>query len=200
MKLYYSPAMSSLSEHIAILETGIECDLEKVDMKSKTTEDGRDFREINPKGQVPALLLDDGSVLTENAAVLQFIGDRAGREDLVPNPGTIERARFQEWLSFIGMELHKNASWGLRAGDNQEIKQKARTLLEERLGNMEKLLGERDFLVGEDFTLADCYGFFALRIMGKLDITLDRWPALKSYHDRVAARPHVREAMQAEGL
>src|SRR3954447_10870124 len=106
MKLYYAPGACSLAPHTALCEAGLAFDLEKVDLRSKTTEDGRDYRTVNPKGQVPALGMDDGSILTENAAILQYIGDRA--EGLIPEAHSMERYRTQEWLSYIGSELHKN--------------------------------------------------------------------------------------------
>ena len=197
MKLYYAPGACSLAPHIALCEAGLAFDMEKVDLRSKTTEDGRDYRTVNPKGQVPALAMDDGSILTENAAVLQYIGDRA--ENLVPEAHSMERYRTQEWLSYIGSELHKNFG-PLFGGAEGEAKTSAITNLKKKFAFVNESLAGGGYLLGEAFSIADCYAFAVLRWTSRFKIDLDDLPNVKAYLDRVAARPKVGEAMAAEGL
>lgn len=194
MKLYYSPGACSLSDHIALVESGLEHELAKVDLKAKTVEGEGDYRAINPKGSVPALRLDDGSVLTENAAILQYIGDRA--ENLLPEAHSMERYRLQEWLSYIGSELHKGFGPFFRGGDTEAAKK----VLAIRFAHLDASLADRDYLMGESFSVADAYAFTVLRWTKRFDISLDAYPALSAYVARVGSRPKVMEAMAAEGL
>ena len=196
MKLYYAPGACSLGPHIALREAGLDFELERVDLRAKTTATGGDYREINPKGQVSALLLDDGTLLTENAAVLQYIGDRGG--DLIPPAGSMERYRVQEWLSFVGAELHKNFGplfRGMEGGPRQAFVD----ILNAKIGYIETVLAWRDHLLGS-FSVADCYAFAVLRWTKDVNIPLDAAPSVAAYLKRIAERPMVREAMRAEGL
>lgn len=196
MKLYYSPGACSLASRIVLRETGTDFEAEKVDLRAKTTESGADFRAVNPKGQVPTLALDDGQVLTENAAILQYLGDRAGA--LVPEPAAFERYRLQEWLSFVG-ELHK-AFGPLFHGPKGDAQDAARALIRGKLSFLEERLRGRDYLMGDAFTAADAYAFVVLRWTKRTKIDLDGFPNVRAYMERVEARPRVREALESEGL
>lgn len=197
MKLYFSPGACSLAPHIALREGGLDFEREKVDLRAKTTEDGGDYRAITSKGQVPALVMDDGSVLTENAAVLQYIGDRA--ENLVPDASSIERYRVQEWLSYIGAEVHKNFG-ALFRGAEGEAKSSALSVLRNKFSYLDQQLAGHDYLLGSTFSVADCYAFAVLRWTAQFGISLDEFPNLKAYVARMAERPKVQEALAAEGL
>jgi glutathione S-transferase len=172
MKLYYSPGSSSLPAHIALREAGLPFDLVRVNLKTRQTAAGADFTAVNPKGYVPALQLESGEVLTEGAAILQF----------------------------IATELHKNYSPLFNPAASAELKQSVRPLIERRLAYVESRLGSGPFLMGAQFCAADCYLFTVLRWSQYVEIDLGRWPALRSYVDRVAARPSVQAAMREEGL
>lgn len=197
MKLYYSPGACSLAAHIALAETGAAYDLMKVDLMAKKLADGSDYWAVNPKGQVPALELEDGSLLTENAAVLQFIGDEA--ELFVPDASSMDRYRLQEWLNFIGSELHKTFGPVFNPASTEEAKQAARDKLLTKLRYMDGRLEERDYLMG-DFSVADCYAFAVLRWTRKNGIDLATVSNVQAYKDRIAARPKVAEVMAAEGV
>ncbi len=196
MKLYYAPGACSLAPHIALREASFDFELKRVDLRAKKTATGGDYREINPKGPVSALLLDDGSLLTENAAVLQYIGDRGG--DLIPPAGSMERYRAQEWLSFVGAELHKNFG-PLFRGMEGEPRQAFVDILNAKIGYMETVLAGRDHLLGS-FSVADCYAFAVLRWTKDVNIPLDATPSVAAYLKRIAGRPMVREAMRMEGV
>ena len=200
MKLYYLTGACSLASKIAVREAGLNVELVKVDRHTKKTPDGLDFHEVNPKGYVPTLTLDDGEVLTENVAVLEYIADRNPAAKLAPPAGTLERYRLVEWLAFISSEVHKNFSPLFNAEASEDVKQYARKMLTKRLGYLEKALGSHNFLMGEQFTVADAYLFVVLGwgVYVKLDI--GQWPQLKRYTERVGARPHVIEALKSEGL
>ena len=200
MKLYYLTASCSLASKIAIREAGLDVELVKVDRHTKKTADGLDYHEVNPKGYVPTLALDNGEVLTENVAVLEYLADRNPAAKLAPPDGTLERYRLTGWLAFIGSELHKNFSPLFNAEASEEVKADARKMLTKRLGYLEQALGSQPFLTGEQFTVADAYLFVVLSwgVYVKLDI--GQWPQLKRYTERVGARPHVIEALKSEGL
>ncbi|HXW74133.1 MAG TPA: glutathione transferase GstA [Steroidobacteraceae bacterium] len=199
MKLYYLTGACSLASGISLLEAGLKFEWVKVDRHSRRTADGLDFNEINPKGYVPALRLDDGEVLTENVAVLQYIADRNPAAKLAPPAGTMERYRLVEWLAFISSEVHKNFS-PLFRDLSEDVKQFARSNLTNRLNYLERTLGNRTFLMGEQFTVADAYLYVVLSWSAHVKMDLAQWPQLKRYVDRVGARPHVNEALKAEGL
>jgi glutathione S-transferase len=200
MKLYYSPGACSLSPHIVLRELGLSFTLVKVDTKTKKTEDGRDFWQINGKGYVPVLELDDGERLTEGPAIVQYLADRKPDAGLAPPNGTMARYRVQEWLNFITSELHKQFSPLFDPTASDEIKQRQRTRLAGRFDWLSAELKGKDFLMGSQFTVADAYLFTVLNWCQWTGIDLAKWPALKDFVARVAARPKVQEALKAEGL
>jgi glutathione S-transferase len=200
MKLYYAPGACSLSPHIVLREAGIAADIEKVDLREKKTASGEDFTKVNPKGYVPALKLDDGRVLTEGVAIVQYLGDAKPDSGLVPKAGTPERYAQQEWLTFISSEIHKQFSplFNPKAGD--EWKQFCRDRLAMRFDYVSGQMDGKQWLTGGGFTAADAYLFTVLNWHKRVEIDLARWPVLQKYVERVAARPKVQEAMKAEGL
>lgn len=200
MKLYYAPGACSLSPHIALREAGIDADLVKVDTKTHSLENGSDYYEINGKGYVPTLELDDGQRLTEGPAIVQYIADRKPASRLAPAAGTMDRYRLQEWLNFITSELHKQFSPLFAADTPDHYKPIAKQKIARRFDWLAEQLLDRDYLMGKTFTVADGYLFVMLRWTKFTGIDLNRWPVLAAYHDRIAARPKVREAMLAEGL
>ncbi|BAL22776.1 glutathione transferase GstA [Azoarcus sp. KH32C] len=200
MKLYFSPGACSLSPHIVLCELALPHSLEKVNLKTHTTADGVDYYTINPKGYVPALRLDDGQLLTEGPAIVQYLADRKPEAHLLPPPGTVERARVHEWLTFIGTEIHKNFSALFGPDVSADWKSAARKAIESRFDFIDKTLADRDYLTGSQFTVADAYLFTIAGWAPHVEIDLARWPALAAFHKRVAARPAVQEAMRAEGV
>lgn len=200
MKLYYSPGACSLSPHIALREAGLAFDLVKKELHSQTLADGSDYRAINPKGYVPALVLDDGQILTEGPAIVQYIADRVPEKKLAPPAGTMERVRLQEWLNYITSEIHKSFSPLFNKQASEEWKAAARALLDRRIDYVAKALEGRSYLMGDTFTVADCYLFTVLNWAGWVKIDLSRWPSVTDYHKRVGARAAVQEALKAEGL
>jgi glutathione S-transferase len=197
MKLYFMSGACSMASNIALREAGIPFEMAKVDKRTKRV-DGVDFTTINPKGYVPALRLDDGHVLSENVVVLQYIADLKPAAKLAPPAGTLERYRLLEWLSFINSELHKAFSPLFSSEATDETKTYARNYLAKRLSYVEGALADNTYLMGDQFTVADAYLFTVLG-WGAL-VGVDIGPKLKSYVERVRARPHVVEAMTAEGL
>lgn len=200
MKLYILPGACSLAADISLREAGIEFELVKVDRHTRKTADGLDFNEINSKGYVPALRLDSGDVLTENVALLQYIADRNPAAKLAPPAGTMERYRLDEWLSFINSEVHKAFSPLFVPNASEDLKQYARGNLTKRCGWLATALGAKPYLMGEQFTVADAYLFVVLSWSVHVAFDLGPWPALKSFQERVGARPHTIEALVAEGL
>ena len=200
MKLYYAPGACSLASHIALHETGLPFEIEKVDFATKKTALGDDFMQINPKGYVPTIKLDDGSILTEGGAILQYIADQQPDSGLAPKAGTMERYRLQEWLTFIGTEIHKTFSPMFNKAAAEEVKTNARNLLTKRLGYVETRLANKPYLMGDKFSVADAYLFTVVSWSNFTGFDLSPFPKLKEYMARVAARPKVQAAMQAEGL
>jgi glutathione S-transferase len=200
MKLYYFTGACSLASSIALREAGLSFELVKVDRRTKRTADGLDFNEVNPKGYVPALRLDDGAVLTENVAVLQYIADRNPAAKLAPPAGTMERYRLMEWLSFINSEVHKQFTPLFRQEAPEETKEYSRKNLATRLGYLQRTIGSKTFVMGEQYTVADPYLYTVLSWGAHVDVDLGRWPELKRYVERIGQRPHVLEARKAEGL
>ena len=198
MKLYYSPGACSQAPHIVLYETGLSHEAVKVDLKEKKTEDGRDYRTINPKGSVPALELDNGEVLTENAVVLQYLGDRVGLGDFLPEFGDFRRYRVLEWVNFITTELHKSFGPLFKADAGEEVKAFAKKTVGERLDYVEKEFAG-PFLMGEELTLGDAYLFVITGWTEKM-IGLDRWPKLAGFRTRMMERPAVRSVLRFEGL
>lgn len=197
MKLYYMPGTCSLSPHIALLEAGLDFELVKVG-RDKKTEDGQDYLAINSYGYVPALQLDDGQVLAEGPAIVQYIADLVPASGLAPANGTMERYRLQGALAFISSELHKTVSNLFNPALSEDAKQVAIAKLDTRLGQLTVQMGDRDWLVGDRFTVADGYLYVVLSWLPGFKIDLARWPALAAHHARVAARPTVQAARQAE--
>jgi len=200
MKLYYSPGACSLSPHIALLEAGLPYDLVKVDLRAKKLENGDDFLAVNPKGQVPALALDSGELVTEGPIIVQMIADKAGK-GLAPARDSAERYKLLEWLNYITTELHKN----LGPQFAPALKDDAKAFFKDRaMGKfkyIETQLAGRDYLMGKQFTVADGYLFTMLMwAIDRLKFDLSSLPNLMAYKARVAARPKVQEALQKEGL
>jgi glutathione S-transferase len=202
MKLYFSPAACSLSPHIVLREAGLDAELVQVDLKSKKTKNGEDFTAVNPKGQVPTLVLDDGQIFTEGPAIVQYLADKKPDAKLAPPNGTIERYRLQEWLNFITSELHKGFSPLFNPQVPDEYKKMAREAIASRFAYLDKHLGKSGFelLTGAQFTVADAYLFTVVNWSNFVNIDLGQWPNLKAYQARVAARPKVLQAMKEEGL
>jgi glutathione S-transferase len=200
MKLYYSPGACSLSPHIALLEAGLPYDLVKVDLRAKKLENGEDFLKVNPKGQVPALALDDGKLITEGPVIVQMIADKAGK-GLAPARDSAERYELLELLNFITTELHKN----LGPQFSPVLADDAKAFFKDRaMGKfkyLETRLAGRDYLMGKDFTVADGYLFtMVMWATDRLGFDFSGLPNLTAYKARVAARPKVKEALQKEGL
>ena len=200
MKLYYFSGACSLASNIALREAGLPFELVRVDRRTRKAADGLDFNEVNPKGYVPALTLDNGEVLTENVAILQYIADRNPASKLAPPAGTMERYRLVEWLAFISSEIHKNFSPLFRDETPEETKEHLRKVLSNRLDYLNGAIGNGPFLMGEQFTVADAYLFTVLGWSRQLNFDLGRWPQLQRYMERVGARPQVIEAQKAERL
>lgn len=196
MKLYYSPGACSLSPHIALREAGLKFDAETVDLRTHKTKSGADFYQINPKGYVPALVLDDGQLLTEGAAIVQYVADQKPRRKLAPKAGTIERAHLQEWLNFIATEVHKSFSPLFNPATPEEMKKGALDRLNKRLAYIAERLDGKPWLMGDEFTVADAYLFTMLQWANGMKI--DVGPVLSAYRDRVAARPAVKATLKAE--
>ena len=200
MKLYYSPGACSLSPHITLLEAGLAATLVKVDTKTHKLGGGEDFYAINSKGYVPVLELDDGRRLTEGPAIVQYLADRSPESRLAPPADSFERYRLQEWLNFITSELHKQYGPFFAPNTPAEYKPILRDKLRMRLEWLAGKLEGNDYLMGSQFTVADAYLYTILRWSPFVDIDLARWPVLAAYKARVEARPHVHEALLAEGL
>lgn len=199
MKLYYSPGACSLASHIALCEAGQSYQLEKTDLRAKTTESGADFLAVNPRGAVPALQLAGGDVLTEGVAIMQFVADSAANSTM-PKQGTVERARLHEALNYVASEVHKTYSPFFRPL-SEEAKAAQTDLLNARLAVIESRLGDgRTFLTGESYSPADGYFFTVTNWSGMLGHALAAFPRIQALRDRVAARPAVQQAMKAEGL
>lgn len=200
MKLYYSPGACSLSPHIVLHESGLPFTVERVDLKTKQTETGADFFQVNPNGYVPTLQLDGGEILTEGPAIVQWIADQVPAKKLAPPNGTLERTRLQEWLNFISTELHKSHSPLFNPAAPDEWKTVMRELLTRRFTTVAQKLEGRDYLLGADFSVADVYLFVVMSWGKWVKIDYASWPVLQAYQARIAARPAVQAALKAEGL
>lgn len=196
MKLYYSPGACSLSPHIVANEAGIPLELVKVDLKAHTLESGEDFYKINPKGYVPALQLDDGNMLTEGPAIVQYLGDLKPQSKLIPQSG-FDRYKVAEWLTFINGEIHKN--FGVLFGDaSDDLKADAKTKIVKRFDYVNGELAGKQFLTGDTFTVADAYLFVMTTWAHHMKIALPE--NLRKFFQRVSQRPAVQAAMKEEGL
>lgn len=200
MKLYYSPGACSLSPHIALLEAGLPYDLVKVDLRAKKLENGDDFLAVNPKGQVPALGLDNGKLVTEGPIIVQVIADKVAAKNLAPARDSEERYEFLEVLNFLTSELHKNFSPLFNPTFSDEVKGFFRDRLTGKFKYLDGRLAGRDYLMGQQFTVADGYLFTMLRWADAHKLDLSMFKNLMAYKDRVAARPKVQEALEKEGL
>ncbi|MBP2301511.1 glutathione transferase GstA [Azospirillum picis] len=198
MKLYYKAGACSLSPHIVLREAGLPVELARVDLTAKTLDDGSDYRAVNPKGQVPALALDEGGILTEGPVIVQYVADRVPESGLLPPPGSIERYRVLEWLNFVGTELHKTASPLIRPGTPDAVKETVRQTLAVKLAILNQGLDGKPYLTGERFTVADAYAFVVLRWMPHLGVDMASFANLAAFSERVSARPAVQAALAAE--
>jgi glutathione S-transferase len=200
MKLYYSPGACSLSPHIALLEAGLPYDLVKVDLRAKKLENGDDYLKVNPKGQVPALALDSGELVTEGPVIVQMIADKAKDKNLAPARDSAERYKLLEWLNYITTELHKNFGPMFSPVLADDAKAFFRDRVMGKFKYLESQIGGRDYLMGKQFTVADGYLFTMLCWADRLKFDLSAMPNLLAYKARVAARPKVKEALTKEGL
>ena len=200
MKLYYTSGACSLSPHIVALEAGLTLPLEKIDGKAKRTENGDDFWQINPKGYVPALRLDDGELLTEGPAIVQYLADLKPESGLAPANGTLARYRLQEMLGYINSELHKSYSPLFKPDTPEVTRAERKDYLLRRYQLIEDALSKQPWLLGDHFTAADAYLFTVTNWAKHVDLDLSGLPALLAFQKRVAERPAVQKAMQEEGL
>src|SRR5262249_12821462 len=200
MKPYYAPGACSLSPHIVLREAGAKFELEQVNNQEKKTKSGADYWSINPKGQVPVLEFDDGERLPGGVWVVQWIADQNPAAGLIPGSGKPERYRVQEWLNFITSELHKSFGPIFRPTTPDAYKTISKENLGKRFDWLDKQLAGKQYLMGDKFSVADAYLFTVLRWTARINMDLAKWPNLKAYLDRVAARPKVQEALKAEGL
>ena len=197
MRLYFKSGSCSLSPHIVLREAGLAFDLIAVDTKAGKTATGEDFKKINPKGYVPVLQLDDGQVLTEGVAIVQYLADRKPESQLAPKAGSMERYRLIEWLNYISTELHKGTP---PANAPPEVKEAVREARVGRYGFVADHLAKRQFLLGERFTVADAYLLTVVNWAKAGGIDLNPWPHLKAYRSQMRERPAVAAALEAEGL
>jgi glutathione S-transferase len=200
MKLYYSPGACSLSPHIALLEAGLPYELVKVDLRSKKLENGDDFLKVNPKGQVPALALDSGELVTEGPVIVQMIADKVAGKNLAPARDSAERYKLLEWLNFITTELHKNFSPMFSPVLADDAKAFFKDRVMGKFKYIDSQLAGRDYLMGSQFTVADGYLFTMLSWADRMKFDLSGLPNLVAYKARIAARPKVQEALTKEGL
>jgi glutathione S-transferase len=200
MKLYYSPGACSLAPHIVAREAGLSLDLEKIDLANRTTASGRSYLEVNPKGYVPALQVQDGTVMTEVSALIQYLADQAPQTGLIPAAGTPERYKVLEWIGFIATEIHKGFGplWNPTTPD--AVKQATKERLFQRFAYVDQQLDGRSYLTGERFTVADAYLFVVVNWTNFHGLSLGDYKNLAAFMERVAARPKVQDALQAEGL
>jgi glutathione S-transferase len=199
LTLYYSPGACSQAPHILLHEVGLAHDAKRVDLKTKTLEDGSDYLKINPKGAVPALQLESGEVLTENAVILQYIGDRAAWPEVLPSTGEFRRYRVLELLNYITTELHKRFGFLFNANATEEFKQFVIVDLKKKLDYINDRLGPGPFLMGSEITLPDTYLFVITRWTDRM-LGLDSWPNLRAFFERMLQRESVQKVLRFEGL
>jgi glutathione S-transferase len=197
MKLYYAPGACSLSPHIVSLEAGVPVDLVKVDLKQHKTENGEDYTAINPKGSVPSLKLDDGYLLTEGPAIVQYLADKKPEKKLAPANGTLDRYKLTEWLTFINGEIHKSFS-PLFGNASDEVKKDAKAKIAKRFDYVNKKLEGQQFLMDDRFSVADAYMFVMLTWARKMSVDIPN--NLSAYFDRLSKRPCIQQALSEEGL
>ncbi len=202
MKLYFKPGACSMASHIILNETNKQFELEKTDTETGLTESGENFLEVNPNGYVPALKTSSGEIITENPAILQFIGDSVPEKKLTPQDDPLARTRLHEILNFISSELHK-AYGPFFSGEalDESTQQAKKKKIHKKIARIEdKLKDGRDYLLGDTFSVADAYAFVVLNWSNFIELDLTPWPAITSYMDRVGRRPSVVQAMTTEGL
>ena len=200
MKLYYSPGACSMAPHIVLREAGFKFDLVKVDIPSKKTADGGDFWQVNPKGYVPALQLDNGEVLTEVGVICQYLADQQPESGLAPKFGTMERYHLMETLNFCSSEVHKQIGALFNPKMTPEMREVQLGVIERRLNALEKLLEGKQYAMGDKFSVADAYLFNVLNWTNPLKIDMGKWPNVTGLMARVGARAAVQETLKAEGL
>ncbi len=200
MKLYYKAGACSLASHIALREAGVAVELEAVDLVTKKTAGGADFLAVNPKGYIPALVQDDGTVLTEGVAIMLYVAGLAPDKALAPKPGTADYIKLVEWLVFIATELHKLSGAQFSPVITDESKAVTKAILLRRLDYANEALGKGPYLLGETFTIADGYLFTVCSWQPRIGHDLAKWPNLAAHNARVASRPAVQAALKAEGL
>ena len=200
MKLYYFPGACSLSPHIALRESGLSFELDRIDPKTKKTQSGGDFLKVNPKGYVPVLQLDDGQTLTEAAVIVQYVADKKPEAKLLPPAGSFERYRALEWLNYVATELHKGIGALFNPSLTDPWKQVLRDGLAPKFDFLTKRLEGKSAAFGDGFSGVDCYLFTVLGWTQYVGIDLAKWPVIKSYVDKIAQRPSVQAALKAEGL
>ncbi|ABG18153.1 glutathione transferase GstA [Yersinia pestis] len=200
MKLFYKPGACSLSPHIVLREAGLDFSIERVDLVTKKTETGADYLSINPKGQVPALVLDDGSLLTEGVAIVQYLADKVPDRHLIAPSGTLSRYHAIEWLNFIATELHKGFSPLFNPNTPDEYKTIVRERLDKQFSYVDSVLAEHDYLLGKKFSVADAYLFTVSRWANALNLQIKERSHLDQYMARVAERPAVKAALAAEDI
>ena len=200
MKLYYAPGACSLSPHIVAREAGIELELEKVDLKTKRTETGADYFEINPKGSVPVLQLDNGELLSEGPVIAQYLADLKPQSKLAPANGTLARYRLQEALGLINSELHKSYSPLFDPSTPDTVRSARKLALLKQYTWLDQRLAKQPWLLGDEFSAADAYLFTVTNWASHVDLDLSSFSALAAFQKRVAERPFVQAAMEAEGL
>jgi glutathione S-transferase len=200
LKLYFAPGVCSLSPHIVLEESGLPFETEQVDLRKKTTATGADYNAVNPKGYVPALVLDNGVLLTEGPAIVQYLADQVPDKQLAPANGTLARYQLQSWLTFIGTEVHKNFTPFFKPDSTPEMKAVAQANLVNRLGYINTELAGREYLLPEGYSVADIYLFVVLGWAKVIKLDLTPWPQLQALQARVGARPAVQRALKAEGL
>lgn len=198
MTLYFSPGACSLASHIALHELGLPHAVVKVDLRQHKTASGDDFYAINPKGYVPALTLDDGSLLTEGPAILQYLADRKPEAGLAPAAGTLARYRLQEWLAYLNSEIHKTFGVYFNSDSTDAEKANAGKRLGQKFDWLQQQIGERASLMSEGYSVADAYLYTLLGWTAYVGIDLGRWPGLKAYHGKIGARAAVQAAHAAE--
>ena len=200
MKLYFAPGACSLSPHIVLLEAGLPFDKVRTDTKSKVMDGGGDYKTVNPLGYVPALQLDDGTILTEGPAIVQFIADKVPDKKLAPANGTLERSKLQSWLNFVTSELHKSFSPLFNPNMPEAAKNIFRERLAARFAHLDKHLAGNEYLMGKSFSVADAYLFVVSNWASRVDVDLSPYANVLAYRKRIGARPAVQAALKAEGL
>ena len=200
MKLYYAPGACSLAPHIVATELGIPLDLVKVDIPNKKTADGGDFWRINAKGYVPALALDDGTVLTEVGVICQYLADQRPAASLMAKAGTMERYQQMAALNFAATEVHKQLGALFNPKITPEMRDVQLGTIERRLNALETMLEGKQYVMGDSFSAPDAYLFTVLNWTTPLKVDMARWPNIRAFVARVGARPKVQQTLKAEGL